>query len=47
MTRTRRALLAALAACSLTAANSWAVVPPNSPLAEKVVRNAAQHIPTQ
>ena len=47
MTRTRRALLAALAVCSLTAANSWAVVPPNSPLAEKVVRNPDLYIPTQ
>ncbi len=46
MTRTRRALLAAVAASSLTAANTWAVVPPNSPLAEKTFRNPDLHIPT-
>jgi hypothetical protein len=45
MTRTRRALLAALAASSLTAANLEAVVPPNSPL--KSFRHANLTIPTQ
>jgi hypothetical protein len=47
MTRTRRALLAALAVGSLTAANVEAVVPPQSPLTEKVFRHADLHIPTQ
>ena len=47
MTRTRRALLAALAASSLTAANLEAVVPHKSPLAEKSFRHANIRIPSE
>jgi hypothetical protein len=47
MTRNaRRGLFAALMACGLVAP-SWAAVPPQTPLAEKVLRHPDLHIPTR